>query len=135
MYFADRILHFLGAKIVRIPEKAKDPESEDDFLQLDYESDVRYTWIQYIESREIVKQNHGLSLLRLYRNKNLADSDWIMTLDNVERISNIQEWKDYRQSLRDLPQQTIEFIWKDNGLDFINMNLPIKPIMQFNTIS
>jgi len=130
MYFAPRILHYLGAKTVRIPEGVKDPESEDDFLQIVYESDVRYTWEQYLEAREIVKQTQGLKILRTYRNKRLADCDWLMTLDNAERIQNIQEWKTYRQALRDLPQQPIQFIWKGETLDFEQMNLPSKPSIQ-----
>jgi hypothetical protein len=132
-YFTHHILHHLGATLVRMPDSAIDPESEDDFLQVDYDSDIRYTWTQFIEAREIVKQNMGLSLLRIYRNKCLADCDWLMTVDNVERIQNIQEWKNYRQVLRDLPANPPPFVWKRDTLDFVNMNLPSKPSIQYST--
>lgn len=133
MYFAHRILHYLGAKSVRIPEGAKDPESEDEFNQLDYDADIKYTWEQYLQVKDIVKQNYGIKLLRSHRNKLLSETDWLMTGDNMERITNIQEWKIYRQTLRDLPQQSITFIWKGDTLDFTNMNLPSKPTIQYNT--
>lgn len=130
MFFASRILHKLGAKLVRIPEGAKDPESEEEFLQIDYESDTRYTWEQYLEIKDSVIQTYGIRLLRSHRNKLLTESDWILTVDNVERIANIEEWKQYRQALRDLPEQSIQFVWKNGMLDFEQMNLPQKPSIQ-----
>ncbi len=130
MVFYSRILHHLGAKVVRIPDGAKDPESEEEFLQLDYESDIRYTWDQYQQAKDAVIKNLGIKLLRGHRNKLLTESDWILTVDNVERIANIDEWKQYRQALRDLPEQSIEFVWKDGMLDFSKMNLPQKPTIQ-----
>ena len=130
MFFAPRILHYLGAKLVRIPEGVNDPESEDEFMQVDYDSDIRYTWTQFIEAREIVKQTYGINLLRRHRNKLLSETDWLMTIDNTERIKNIQEWKIYRQALRDLPGNPPAFVWKGDTLDFANMNLPSKPSIQ-----
>ncbi len=132
-YFTHHILHHLGATLVRMPDSAIDPESEDEFVQVDYESNVRYTWEQYLEAREIVKQTMGIRLIRLYRNKCLVDCDWLMTVDNVERIQNIQEWKTYRQTLRDLPANPPPFVWKGETLDFEQMNLPSKPSIQYTS--
>lgn len=132
-YFTHHILHHLGATLVRMPDSAIDPESEGEFLDVEYESDIRYTWLQFIEAREIVKQKIGLNILRVYRNKCLADCDWLMTVDNVERIQNAEEWKTYRQALRDLPQQIIQFVWKGDTLDLAQMNLPSKPSIQYTT--
>ncbi len=130
MFFANRILHHLGTKVVRMHDGTKDPESEEEFLQLDYESDNRFTWEQYQQAKDIVLQSYGIRLLRAHRTKLLTESDWILTVDNVERIVNIDEWKQYRQALRDLPEQSIEFVWKDGMLDFSKMNLPQKPTIQ-----
>jgi hypothetical protein len=134
-YFTQHILHHLGATVVRMPDSAVDPESEADFLQLDYESNERYTWEQYCEAKVIVQQTIGLNYLRSYRNKCLADCDWLMTVDNTERIQNIQEWKTYRQALRDLPENQPPFVWKEGVLDFANMILPSKPTIQYRTPS
>lgn len=129
--FTHHALHHLGATLVRMSDTNTDPESEEEFNQIEYESDTRYTWSQFIEARETVKQKMGLNILRTYRNKCLVDCDWLMTVDNVERIANSQEWKTYRQALRDLPEQTIQFIWKGDTLDFTQMNLPSKPSIQY----
>ena len=127
MIFAPLILTHLGAKCVRMTDWIKDPECEDDFLKLDYDSDIQYTWEQYLEKKDIVMIKIGIKQIRQYRAKLLSDCDWIMTVDNVERIANIEEWKQYRTMLRDLPEQSIQFIWKENNLDFQKMDLPLKP--------
>ena len=45
-------------------------------------------------------------LLRIERNKRLAECDWIVT-KNAEYGYNIsKEWRNYRQALRDLPSIT-----------------------------
>ena len=45
-------------------------------------------------------------LLRIERNKRLAECDWIVT-KNAEYGHNIsKEWRNYRQALRDLPNLT-----------------------------
>ena len=127
MIFAPLILTHLRAKCVRMTDWIKDPECEDDFLKLDYDSDIQYTWEQYLEKKDIVMIKIGIKQIRQYRAKLLSDCDWIMTVDNVERIANIEEWKQYRTMLRDLPEQSIQFIWKENNLDFQKMDLPLKP--------
>ena len=40
------------------------------------------------------------------RNALLQESDWTDTVSAQSRLSNWQEWQDYRQALRDITQQT-----------------------------
>lgn len=133
MSFVPLILSHLGAKSVRMSESITDPECENDFLKLDYDSDIEITWEQYFEAKHIVMNRRGLNILRRYRNKLLNDSDWMMTIDNIERINNIEEWKQYRQMLRDLPEQSIQYIWEGTNLDFSKMNIPSKPTIELKT--
>ena len=58
----------------------------------------------------------SLTEIRTKRNTLLAESDWVMLSDVV--LSNIDEWRAYRQALRDLPQ-TIT--------DYNNVTYPEKP--------
>ena len=54
--------------------------------------------------------------LRMRRNKLLAESDWTQSRDVL--LSNDEEWKTYRQQLRDLPKNT----------DPLNPVWPTKPL-------
>lgn len=130
MFWAAQILHYLGATVVRIVDGAKDPETEQEFLAIEYESDTRYTWEQYQTAKSTVLQMYGQKQIRAYRDKLLNESDWVMTTDNVATIENIQEWVAYRQALRDLPESVNEYVWSNNNLDYNSMNLPQKPTIQ-----
>ena len=53
-----------------------------------------------------LKSAEPFRLLRIERNKRLAECDWIVT-KNVEYGQNISiPWRNYRQALRDLPNIT-----------------------------
>ena len=59
---------------------------------------------------------YALTQIRTKRNTLLDESDWVMMSDVV--LSNIDLWKTYRQSLRDLPA---------NITDYDNVEYPTKP--------
>jgi len=63
-----------------------------------------------------------LAWLRALRNKKLKESDWRASADIPEMS---QEWKDYRQALRDLPSKypTPTLI----GGDLVDVVWPIEP--------
>jgi hypothetical protein len=130
MFWAAQILHYLGATVVRIADGVRDPETEQEFLAIEYESNTRYTWEQYQAAKSTVLQTRGGKLIRAYRDKLLRETDWIMTTDNVATIENIQEWVSYRQALRDLPETLTEYIWIQNDLDYSRLNILQKPTIQ-----
>lgn len=55
--------------------------------------------------------------IRRERNKLLSDSDWRLLREYEPKSELDAEWKTYRQSLRDLP----------NDPSFPNVNFPVKP--------
>jgi len=57
-------------------------------------------------------------LFRVDRNSFLQESDWIMASDSPLSDSKTEEWKTYRQTLRDLPANTS---------DIDDINWPTKP--------
>jgi len=73
-------------------------------------------------------KSRGLKLLRQQRDKLLAESDWKAGQD-VPVMS--QEWKDYRQALRDLPVSSSSPTWsqeeEDDMDELINVTWPTKP--------
>ena len=72
-----------------------------------------------------LKENQPFKLLREERNKLIAETDWTQNRDVV--LSNDEEWKTYRQALRDLPSKSTPKLNKFGGLDMSSVNWPDKP--------
>lgn len=106
-----------------------DPENEEELLTnfKFHRGERTITWEEYTKARDEYFIELSMPNLRDYRNKLLIESDWVMTPDNQATLVNLQEWLDYRQALRDLPQSSIQFIWKNGVLDFESMNIPKAP--------
>tara|TARA_B100000945_G_C20222040_1_gene521079 strand:+ start:110 stop:472 length:363 start_codon:yes stop_codon:yes gene_type:complete len=71
---------------------------------------------EFIAKLEAEHQRLNLIELRKKRNKLLAESDWTQISDVV--LANKDEWKTYRQALRDLPSTFV------NGQEVIFPNDP-----------
>lgn len=127
MHIAHLVLFALGAKQVFNLSEGDDPQTEEEFLLIQYESPTVITWQQYQQQYSITEQKVGLRQLRAYRDKLLRDTDWVMTVDNFETLQNKDEWIAYRKTLRNLPVNPPPFKWKNQDLDFKNMDMPIKP--------
>ena len=69
-----------------------------------------------------------MRLLRVERDKRLADCDWVVTkaIDTGDTVSNV--WKAYRQSLRDLPASASPNLNSDYELDLTSITWPTKPL-------
>tara|TARA_R100000773_G_scaffold30015_1_gene25728 strand:+ start:1300 stop:1518 length:219 start_codon:yes stop_codon:yes gene_type:complete len=67
-----------------------------------------------------------LELLRNYRNKLLAVSDWTVLPDSPLSESKKNEWKTYRQSLRDITKNASPKKINEN-LDMSSVTFPTKP--------
>ena len=63
-----------------------------------------------------IAPKESMESLRMRRNQLLAESDWTQSRDVL--LSNDEEWKTYRQQLRDLPKNT----------DPMNPVWPTKPL-------
>ena len=79
---------------------------------------------------ELTKLNNAepMKLLREKRNEKLAESDWTILSDNQLTTTKQNEWKTYRQALRDLPASANPKIEADSGvLDPSSYTLPTEP--------
>lgn len=74
---------------------------------------------EFITKLEAEHQKIQLDALRKKRNKLLAESDWTQINDVV--LADKDEWKTYRQALRDLPETTT---------DYNNVVFPSKPALE-----
>lgn len=120
-------LYSFGLKGIALNGPIPDPSSEEELFAIDFKTTQPISWETYMTKYNELKEIEGLKLLRLKRDQLLKDTDWIMTYDVMTTIKNLDEWKVYRQALRDLPQNTT-IVWKNNlVLDFNAMNIPVKP--------
>ena len=58
--------------------------------------------------KPVIKNILGFQQLRYQRDKKLAETDWVVTKANETGIAESNEWKTYRQALRDLPSNTTD---------------------------
>ncbi len=127
MNLAVKVLLDLGATQVFRTNEFQDPQTEEEFKLLEFESPVEITWQQYQEKLPFIETKFGMRYLRGHRDRLLSKTDWIMTIDSFQTLANKEEWITYRQLLRDLPQNPPPFKWKNGDLDIENMNMPVKP--------
>lgn len=68
-----------------------------------------------------------MRLLRIERDKRLADSDWVVvrSISTGEALS--KEWKKYLQDLRDLPATAKPKLDSAGRLDDSSVDWPVKP--------
>ena len=78
---------------------AKHSYDDDTVLQheggVDFNEEERYSWF------EAHRQNY-MQVVRTERNQKLAETDWIVTKCSEEGVPVPEEWKVYRQALRDI---------------------------------
>ena len=73
------------------------------------------------DEKSFVEKRQHLNMIG-YRNSLLAVSDWTQIADNQLTDEKKEEWKVYRQKLRDLPNA--------EGFDIWNITWPVPPIPQ-----
>ena len=64
-----------------------------------------------------------MRLLRIERNKKIAETDWRMLPDHTPS----DDWINYRQALRDLPASASPKLGSDYKLDFSSFTWPTEP--------
>jgi hypothetical protein len=135
MILAHRVLMKLGATLIFSIVETDDPETEEEFNELKFESPEPITWEQYQQKYQEIKDEEAIRILRGHQKALLESTDWIMTVDNFQSLSNKEQWVAYRQMLRDLPTNHPPIIWKDLGvLDLEKMGiLPQPPILRLPT--
>ena len=66
-------------------------------------------------------------LLRIERNKLIAETDWTQLKDIDLDIIRERNWKNYRQALRDLPSKSTPKLDVNGELDMTSVTWPDKP--------
>ena len=66
-------------------------------------------------------------LLRIVRNRRLAETDWTQLKDISLDSIREKNWKEYRQALRDLPNGSTPKLDSNGDLDMSSITWPDKP--------
>jgi len=106
------------------------PKAQWNLIGFDYSG---LEWLDEIETKPTedelntklseLKTAEPLRLLRIERNKRLAECDWMANSD----VTMSSAWKTYRQSLRDLPSSTTPKLDLLDNLDSTSVTWPTKP--------
>lgn len=104
------MINLENIKLVTRAIKELDPLCSLEWITTAY-YDLENNWPSLAPSKEAVKNKlieYAWEPIREQRNKLLAESDWTQSRDII--LSNDEEWKAYRQALRDITEQSIKNI-------------------------
>lgn len=79
------------------------------------------------QKRIELEDNERFILLRELRDNLLKETDYLMNADYPHKEGMLDKWKEYRQALRDLPENNNPLLNEKGELDMNSINLPIKP--------
>ena len=68
-----------------------------------------------------------MKLLRDERNQLISETDWMIVKSQETGVAISNEWKTYRQALRDLPANSTPKLDENFELDLSSVNWPTKP--------
>ena len=85
--------------------------------------DFGTTWKAVSDKKTELVNAEPMRLLRVERNRLLAETDWMANSD----VTLADNWKTYRQALRDLPASAKPKLSADGSLDMSSVTFPTKP--------
>ena len=95
-----------------------------DYTGLEWlDSDQKPTKTEVIDKIAELDAAEPMRLLRIERNKKIAETDWRMLPDQTPS----DDWINYRQALRDLPASATPKLNSDYELDFTSFTWPTEP--------
>ena len=85
--------------------------------------DFGTTWKAVSDKKTELVNAEPMRLLRVERNRLLAETDWLGNSD----VTMSTAWKTYRKNLRDLPASAKPKLSADGSLDMSSVTWPTKP--------
>lgn len=99
------------------------------YASLDWkdESQTKPTETELNNKLSELNNAESLRLLRVERDKRLTESDWVVTKATETGGTVSDDWKTYRQALRDLPASATPKLDSFYELDLTSVTWPTKP--------
>ena len=85
--------------------------------------DFGTTWKAVSDKKTELVNAEPMRLLRVERDRLLTETDWMANSD----VTLADNWKTYRQQLRDLPASASPKLLSDGSLDMSSVTFPTKP--------
>ena len=85
--------------------------------------DFGTTWKAVSDKKTELVNAEPMRLLRVERDRLLVETDWMANSD----VTLADNWKTYRQQLRDLPASAKPKLSSDGSLDMSSVTFPTKP--------
>jgi hypothetical protein len=103
--------------------KVTGADSNGSAIESDKPSDFGTTWKAVNDKKTELVNAEPMRLLRVERDRLLAECDWMANSD----VTLADNWKTYRQALRDLPTAASPKLSADGSLDMSSVTFPTKP--------
>ena len=103
--------------------KVTGADSNNSAIESSDPKDFGTTWKAVSDKKTELVNAEPMRLLRVERNRLLAETDWMANSD----VTLADNWKTYRQSLRDLPASAKPKLSSDGSLDMSSVTWPTKP--------
>ena len=103
--------------------KVTGADSNGSAIESDKPSDFGTTWKAVSDKKTELVNAEPMRLLRVERDRLLAETDWMANSD----VTLADNWKTYRQQLRDLPASASPKLSSDGSLDMSSVTFPTKP--------
>lgn len=90
-------------------------------------TDIKPTYLQINAIIDQLRAAEPMRLLREERDRLLKESDWVVVYALEHGTDIPQEWRAYRQTLRDLPSTSSPQCWPTDILIMESVNWPTPP--------
>ena len=137
--FFSRYVHSTGIVGMEVDAEWSDPTTQEEFTilsenlnakNLDRENfPATLIWDDYLTFISEKRITQGFSILRSERNRLLQSTDWVLAYDNAQSLSNLDDWIQYRKTLRDFFETPFQLIFKEgtNDVDRDAIVFPVQP--------
>jgi hypothetical protein len=134
--FFTKYVHSTGIPGMELDSEWTDPTSQEEFTVLSEKLNAKNVdrekfpatliWDDYLTFISEKRITQGLSILRMERNRLLQSTDWVLAYDNAQSLLNLDDWIQYRKSLRDFFEAPFQLIFKE-GTNDVDRDLIVFP--------
>jgi hypothetical protein len=120
---------YIGQALNALAPGAEWSVNADDYDQLTWysESIPKPTRAQVEAKIQELRSLEPMRLLRVHRDKLLAETDWVTMRSYSTNTPVPEEWATYQQALRDLPETATPVLDSTSPLGISGVDWPIKP--------
>ena len=119
----------ISAALVALAPEAEWSMNAENYDQLEwFSADIPKPTLAEVNAKVAeLKAAEPMRLLRIERDRLLAETDWVITMHKEKGTNIPAAWKTYRQALRDLPDNSTPVLDNTTILGISGVTWPTKP--------